>query len=139
MADQKKWFKVWASLIGDDSFMNMRMEDIGRWTMLGAFMCQHGTNGKLAIKPPATFLLNLFHVGTLEELKMVLKVLPNVHFDPPKNDNGDFIVTIKNWRKYQVDSTVAIRVNSLRRKKRGEEKRREENQTTSSLAGPYGG
>lgn len=125
--------------------MNLRMEDIGRWTILGALMCQHGTNGKLLIKPPAHFLLNLFHVGTIDDLKMVIKVLPNVHFDPPINDNGDFFVTVKNWRKYQVDSTIAFRVNSLRRKKRGEEKRKEEREngvsssTSTPLKGPYGG
>ena len=144
MADQKKWFKVWASIVGDDCFMNLSMESIGRWTLLGAFICQHGTNGKILIKPPSTFLLSLFQVGTLDQLKMVFNVLPNVHLDPPINDNGDFFVTIKNWRKYQVDSTIAERVNSLRRKKRGEEKRKEEGEsvtfpTSKPLAGPYGG
>jgi hypothetical protein len=142
VADQKKWFKVWATVLIDDSFVNLRMEDIGRWTILGALMCQYGTNGKLLIKPPSKLILNLFHVDTISDLQMVLKVLPNVHFDPPINDNGDFVVTIKNWRKYQVDSTVAQRVSSLRRKKRQEETREDNgdfSSTSKPLAGPYGG
>jgi len=37
--------------------------------------------------------------------------------------NGEFIVTIKNWRKYQEDATAAARGRALRSKRRGEEMR----------------
>lgn len=55
---------------------------------------------------------------------MSLKALPNVQITPPLDGHGGFIVTMKNWYKYQVDSTHAER--KKRARSRGEEKREEE-------------
>ena len=48
-------------------------------------------------------------------------MLPNVHLTEHFPANDGFTVTLLNWYKYQVDSTVSERVSRLRRKRRGEE------------------
>ena len=125
MGDQQKWFKVWKSIVNDSSFQNIGLEDIGRWTLLGALMCEQGNNGKLTIIPPANLTLFLFRVSTLDQLKTALKRLPNVLLDPPLNDNGNFTVTMLKWHKYQVDSTTYERIKRLRLKIREDKIRKE--------------
>lgn len=132
MSDQKKWFKVWSSILTDPGFQNIRLEDVGRWTLLGCLICQQGENGKLVIIPPASGILFLFKVDTIENLKRVLLVLPNVQITPPLNDNGNFIVSFRKWFKYQVDSTAYDRVKRSRYKRRGEEKRSLTSTSTST-------
>lgn len=136
MADQKKWFKVWASIIHDAKFQNIRLEDIGAWTLLGALMCEQGTNGKIQIIPPATITLALFRCETIENLIMTLNRLPNVSITPPSKDNGSFTVIISKWFTYQVDSTGYTRLKRSRYKKREEEKRREATPFLSEKADP---
>lgn len=152
MADQKKWFKVWASILLDPHFSNLSLADAGRWTRLGALLCQAGDNGKLRIDPPAKMMLLWFEIDTLAELRKTFKRLPHVsvvdlntplfkdrstrkwyvHQDAssgqigvpandPESDNGSFIVIMRNWFKYQVDSTAYERVKRSRYKRRGEE------------------
>jgi hypothetical protein len=122
MADQKKWFKVWASILNDDKFNNMGLENVGRWTLLGALICQQGERGKLQVTPPATLLLLWFKVPDFEALKMSLNGLPNVTLMDVLDGHGAFVVTMRNWYKYQVDATHAERKRRARAKRRGEEK-----------------
>jgi hypothetical protein len=131
MSDNKKWFKVWASILNDPTFLNMSLENIGRWTLLGAMICQQGDNGKLQVLPPSKLLALRFGVDDFDALKMALKVLPNVHLIDCHPANDGFIVTLKNWYKYQVDSTSGERVKRIRYKRRGEEKRSRTSTSTS--------
>lgn len=126
MADHKKWFKVWTSILTDVSFSDIRLEDVGRWLLLGAMASEHGNGGKLTINPPAQMMLNLFRDVSISALKVSLKRLPNVQIEGGLNDNDTFTVIIKNWRKYQVDSTSYDRLKRSRSKRRGEENREEE-------------
>lgn len=126
MPDHKKWFKVWTSVLTDVSFNDIGLEDIGRWMLLGAMISEHGNGGKITIKPPAKMMLNLFRDVSISALKVSLKRLPNVHLEEGLNDNDTFTVIIKNWRKYQVDSTSYERLKRSRSKRRGEENREEE-------------
>lgn len=147
MSDQKKWAKVWGSILVDPDHTSLSLEDVGRWTRLLAYVSTCGENGKLTIKSPAKNFLVLMGVTTIKEAMDVIKVLPNVYFTPLENgkldDNDGFTVSFKNWHKYQVDSTVYERVKRLRRKKREDKIREEEQNGVSSerpqLKGPYGG
>lgn len=138
MSDNKKWFKVWASLLADPSFQNIRLEDMGRWVLLGALICQQGENGKLTIYPPASIILAMFRVATIDDLKVALLRLPNVQIQGPFGDNGSFIVLMRNWYKYQVDSTHTQRQKRARYKKRGEEKRSYTSTSTPPPASRFG-
>jgi hypothetical protein len=133
MSDNKKWFKTWTSILTDHAHANMTCEMVGRWTRLMAHVASSGERGKLKINAQAKrFFFDL--ETTWEEVRNVLKALPNVQISDLNNDYGEFIVTLKNWHKYQVDSTVGERVRRLRSKKRGEEKLT--SKSTSSSARP---
>lgn len=136
MADQKKWFKVWGSILVDPSLSRLSLADMGRWVRLGAYMTTSGERGKLIIIAPAPMLLLAMEVESLMDAKMALKRLPNVSINDLNNDNGDFVVIMRNWFKYQVDSTAYERVKRSRRKKRVEEKRSLTSTSTSTPRAP---
>ena len=110
MADQKKWFKVWTTLLIDS--LSTKIDDIGRFTILGCLIASRGENGKLVTdrktlqtllqcdEIPADFIKN-FNI-IIEEIE--------------GNSNGTLSVTLKNWNKYQVDSTGYDRVKRYRDK-----------------------
>ena len=132
MSDQKKWFKVWASILNDPKFQSIRLDDMARWMLLGAMICQQGENGKLTIIMPANWIFPLFRVTSIEDLKVCILRLPHVQIQGPINDKGDFIVLMQNWYKYQVDTTHTDRQKRARYKKRGEEKRSLTSTSTST-------
>jgi hypothetical protein len=126
MADLKRWFKVWTSILDDPDHANLSLEATGQWTRLGALTALAGEGGKLRITPPGKRLLQVLEVHTLDMARTAIEHLPNITIEEGKGVNGEFTVTWKNWKKYQVDSTVAERMKALRSKRRGEEKRGEE-------------
>lgn len=126
MADQKKWFKVWMSILTDPHFINLTPKQVGRWTRLGALICQQGNDGKLLIKPPSKTYQEWFDVESFSDLIMCIKELPNVQIDPPKYDNGEHTVIMLNWRKYQLDSTGYERLKRSRYKRREREEKEKE-------------
>ena len=139
MADNKKWFKVWTSILADPDLWTLSLEDIGRWAMLGALTALHGANGVITTSEKA---LSTFLRCTGTEVENTLLALHNVSVEYVKNSNGTFTVTILNWQKYQEDSTVAERQkrfrdrerNGLRREeKRGEERRGELKENTREI------
>lgn len=125
MADNLKWFKVWTHLINDPHFFELSLADMGRWTLLGAYIAQHGVKGRLRIPPQATRLCQILRCDRTA-LKGVLNVLPNVSFEEGTKDNDDSTVIMENWLKYQIDSTIYQRVKRLRDKRRGDKRREEE-------------
>lgn len=133
MSDNKRWFKVWSSILVDPHHLNLTLESAGRWVRLGAMMVVSGDNGRLEITPPAKAILAVFDCPNLDALKVALNVLPNVHVEEGKSDNGEFTVIMQNWSKYQNDSTVYERVKRLRSKRRGEEKRGEEKRKEENI------
>lgn len=130
MADQKKWFKVWSTILIDPHHANMSLEDVGRWTRLGAMIVSSGEAGELKIIPPAKPFLVAMDCPDLNAAKSAIKMLPNTVIEEGRNDNGSFTVIMKNWFKYQVDSTAYDRLKRSRCKRRGEEKRVEEIRST---------
>ena len=135
MSDQKRWFKVWTSLLVDMD--NMSDADIGRWVRLGCRIALVGNNGEAIFDDMAH--LGSFLKMSPDVVKSVIDVLPNVALhiidEEGKSDNGKIAVIMHNWIKYQCDSTVYKRVKNFRKRKmiteqeeiRGEEKRRDKN------------
>jgi hypothetical protein len=126
MADQKRWFKVWTSIVANAHFAEMSLEDIGRWTLLGAATALDGDRGTLPVPGLGKELCRLVRVDTLEAAQDALLRLRSVHFEEGKNGHDESSVTWSNWIKYQEDSTQAERQKKSRSKRRGEEKRGEE-------------
>lgn len=104
----------------------------------------YGNDGMLQFTPPANVLQNVLRVTSLDALIGVLDTLPGCKLEEIKPVTiGDrhterrFTVTIENWHKYQIDSSVSrtrryrikkqANVTILEEKRRDvEEKRREE-------------
>ena len=108
MGDQKRWFKVWGSILTDPTFLSLPLDTLGRWTLLGALMVTHGENGKLIIeKDVLKHLLRSTNDNGL--------VFPNVVVEEIPNDNSKVTVIMKNWLKYQLDSTGYERLKRYRK------------------------
>jgi hypothetical protein len=129
MADQKRWFKVWTSILLDPTMNSLELCDVGRWVRLGALTAAVGDNGRLTFPAPAETLLTTLKVSTLDDAKCALQRLPHVQFEEGKSDNTTFTVIISNWFKYQRDSTGYDRVKRSRAKRREEKRRKEEIRT----------
>ncbi len=123
MADQKRWFKVWTTIITDPSFLSLPLHSVARWTILGAWIASHGENG--SIQAPETSIRSILRIPGEMLIESALKMVPNVTCNVSQKRHGELTVTMCNWRKYQEDSTAAKRQES-RRKRRREEKRGEE-------------
>jgi hypothetical protein len=146
MADQKRWFKVWASILADPHFGELELEDVGRWALLGAYMAMHGTHGTLTVPGEGRTFCSVLRVTDLKAARAALERLPNVTVDvranvhetsaetarneEGQNRYGEFTVTLRNWRTYQDDSTARERMKTLRSKRRGEERRRDKRRNT---------
>ncbi|MDP2672069.1 MAG: hypothetical protein Q8O68_00985 [Candidatus Daviesbacteria bacterium] len=101
MSDNLKWFKVWGSITDDPDFLEMSLEDIARWVLLGAYIRKHGTAGKL--ETSSKILSHLLRCSETE-LSVTINKIHNTQITQV-NCNGRFIVTFKNWYKYQVDDS----------------------------------
>ena len=99
MADQKKWFKVWTTLLIDS--LSTKIDDIGRFTVLGCLIASRGENGKLVTdKKTLQMLLQCNEISPkfIKEFNVIIE-------DIEDTGNGNLSVTFKNWNKYQIDST----------------------------------
>ena len=134
MSDQKKWFKVWTSILSDDDFDPDRgLVSIGRFTMLGAYAALHGQRGVVEIMPDTLFRLT--QAASLDELRCDL-ACKNMSFEEGKNRHGKITVTWSKWVKFQEDSTQAQRAKTSRSKRRREERRSEEIRTEEKKESP---
>jgi len=125
MADNKKWFKIWTTILTDPHLFTIPLEDFARWFILGALMATHGTGGKITVSKKQ--LCNLFRSDNDNDMKNSLNNMPNITWS---NDNDTITVIMEKWYKYQVDSSTYERLARHRKKAndngvRREEKRRE--------------
>lgn len=126
MADQKRWFKVWTSLLIDMD--NVSDHLVGKWTRLGCRTALVGNAGTVLFddwEHVARFLK-----VTVEDAKSCLQSLPSVSFEEGENRHGKVAVTFKKWVHYQEDSTRNQRARASRAKRRGEKTREEEKRST---------
>ncbi len=110
MGDDKKWFKVWTSLLGDPDFDDLPNDVAGVWIKLGALIAKHGCNGKITVSDnqfyKRTGISNGDEDSITENLKKVKVFITH--------DNVTHTVIIKNWFKYQTDSTGYERLKKWR-------------------------
>lgn len=125
MADLKRWFKVWTTILEDPHFQELSLEDIGRWVLLGAMTASVGSAGRLEVPGSGRRLCEALRVPDLEAVKTMIQRLPSVVIEEGTNRNGGPSVTWQNWTHFQEDSTRAERAKASRSKRRGEEKRGE--------------
>ena len=81
MADQKRWFKVWTSILSDDDFdasIPGVLSSVGRFVLLGAYLALHGSNGICDIRKEKLF--TMLQVKNIDELHAEIS-LKNVQFE----------------------------------------------------------
>jgi len=122
MADQQRWFKLWASAPADEHLQRHPPAIRWAWAVFGVYTKLHGQRGRVIVSPTNSVLAAEMGLPT-ESLISTIVQLPHMSVEGPHPANGEVTVTWKNWIKYQEDSTVAERVARLRSKRRGEEKR----------------
>jgi hypothetical protein len=120
MADQKKWFKAWNSILTDPAFEMLSNDYLGVWTRLGCLLSLQGNDGIL--KAPKEF----FYKHLRCDYETMMRV-PNIVIEEVQNDNGTITVSLKHWYKYQIDSTSYERVKKFRNKQNDNGARGEEN------------
>lgn len=135
MSDQKRWFKVWTSLIVDMDLLPN--EVIGAWLRLGCRAALVGHRGRLHFH-------GWEHVATylrvpIPRAKTLVFRLPNVLIEEGENRHGEITVTFKNWTKYQEDSTQAERAKTSRSKRRGDKTREDERRGEGATTPIQGG
>jgi hypothetical protein len=108
MADNKRWFKVWTSILSDPGLQVIPLEDWGRWIKLMALTAMHGENGNVTV--PVTYLQQQLCIKDL-----MCVALPNIEIE---SDDVTVTVTIKNWAKYQAFSESYERVQKFREKQK---------------------
>ncbi|OHB72971.1 MAG: hypothetical protein A2W17_03550 [Planctomycetes bacterium RBG_16_41_13] len=99
IATQKKWFKVWTTLLMDTYISN---NEIGMFTRLGCAIAFRGINGKLVTTNQA--LQQLLQIPTNENIPQ--SFIDNFNVQIHQNGNDKISVTFKNWYKLQVDNSV---------------------------------
>jgi hypothetical protein len=123
-SDQKRWFKVWTSLLVDMDHLSD--EAVGRWVRLGCRAALVGHDGTVTFSD-RDHLARFLHVPP-DAVERVAIELPNVHVSGCAHDanqrDGTITVTFRNWRKYQLDWS-APRMKRLRSKTRRDKKRKE--------------
>src|SRR6266404_1968265 len=100
MSDQASWFKLWCSSIADADLDNLDIADFGRWAKLGAYVKQHGTNGKIAIQAPARTLCSMLQVADFAALHAAVSRLPNIKIEAQNcsvSDETTLTVSFSNW------------------------------------------
>ena len=71
MGDNLKWFKVWTSITDDPDFLEMTLESISRWVLLGAYIRKHGDNGKISLSNKV-----LAHLLRCHETEIIVTIQP---------------------------------------------------------------
>ncbi len=111
MADNKRWFKVWTSILSDPDFDDLENHTIGIWVRLGALIAKHGEKGVIVVSKNQI----IKRLGiSVEDLFKVESELLKINVQIKDNCNGTIFVIMKNWSKYQVDSTSYERVKRFR-------------------------
>jgi hypothetical protein len=77
MADQGRWFKLWCSAATDPDLSNLSLEDFARWCLVGVYLKEHGDEGKVILRPPATALRRQLRLPSFTALVDAFRRFPN--------------------------------------------------------------
>lgn len=103
LADQGRWFKLWASAVSDPDLRALSLEDFGRWCAFGVYLKIHGRDGHLDIRTPGLPLQELLRLPTFEMVVNVLRSFPHCRVTPVTNTPVTIHVEWENWKRYQGD------------------------------------
>lgn len=109
MADNKRWFKVWTTLLIDKINEDISFAEIGIFTLLGCLIAQKGDNGNCIVSK------RLFKT-LFDDEKLPEKMMRIFNVKIGVNDNDTISVSLLNWHKYQKDSTGYERLKRWRNK-----------------------
>ena len=123
MSDQKKWFKVWTSLLIDCDHLSNA--DVGAWVRLGCRIALVGDSGKVRFEQGWEHLAK-FLKCSVEDAQACVKRVHGITIEEGKTVHDELTVSFEKWYEYQEDSTYKERLKRTRDKRRGEEKRGEE-------------
>ncbi len=114
MSDNKKWFKVWASILIDPDFDSLHNQTIGVWLRLGALVSSQGKSGKITISKDQ--LLKRAHLLQADKsvTQDIIKNLKKINLFVTEDAMGKVTVTFKKWYKYQAFSESYDRVKKFR-------------------------
>lgn len=124
MADQQRWFKLWASAPQDDDLQRLSPAHRWAWVVFGLYTKVHGTRGRVTVSPSNVTLAAAMGVP-VDVTGDVIKSFPHMTVEEGTNPSQALTVTWHNWHKYQEDTNMAERQRASRSKRRGEEKREE--------------
>lgn len=114
MADNKKWFKVWTSILIDPDFDELDNMTVGVWLRLGALVAFQGKTGKM-ILPKNQFMKRTGLEKCPESVtQATVTSLKNVNVFVTENGNDNVTIEFKKWSKYQAFSESYDRVKKFR-------------------------
>jgi len=112
MSDQLRWFKVWTSAATDPDLRALGLQDFARWVLFGLYVREHGERGRIVLRSPGLELVQRLKTRTRTPLQSrwlslikTLQKFPNVTVDPLDGAGDAVTVTIRNWAKYQEDTS----------------------------------
>ena len=117
MADNGVWFKLWLVALTDPDLNDLSLEDFARWCRFGVFLKSHGNMGVIRLKEPCNTLQMWLRVDSFSAVISVLRRFPNCDVEVTQAATVTATVTMRNWRKYQVDSS-ALRTKRWRQRLR---------------------
>lgn len=124
MADQRPWWKLWVSALGDDDLESLTLENWARWARLGAHLKLHGEGGAMTCRRPGRALAKLWRTPRWESMLALARTLPGVFIEVVSTDPDGAPNTVrigmKNWKKYQEDNSAERTRNYRNRKRRGD-------------------
>lgn len=110
MADQGRWFKLWAESLSDPDLGNLTVADFGRWAKFGVYLKVHGSDGSIHLSPPSRTLQAMLELSSFDAVIECLRSFPHCDIrrdDATANPRDDGVtVTWRNWRKDQTDSSA---------------------------------
>lgn len=111
MADNKRWFKVWTSILSDPSFDELSNQSAGVWVRLGALLAKHGCNGNITVTK--TQFLKRTNL-TENDIPVEKQNLAKVNVEISDSCNGNITVTFLKWKHYQEFTSSYERVKRFR-------------------------
>lgn len=114
MADNKKWFKVWTTIMTDPSFDDIHNQAIGVWIRLGALVALHGINGQITISKQQFKQRAHIQNETKQGVDNIIAELAKINVKIENKCNDTCFVSFSNWGKYQTDWNSYERVKKFR-------------------------
>ena len=111
----RRWVKIWHENLTDPDFQNLTLEQQARYYNLLVYISAHGEGGRIVFPLPNRYLLILLQCHDECHAWNCISALQSVGVVAEKS-HAQISVTIKNWSKYQIDSTACDRKRKQRKR-----------------------